>query len=203
AAGSAERAVLDRRSDELARSLLDPLGERQRERLVAAMAEVERLLAAALVEIETVDPGQAAAQHCLREYAAELDRRFDTGFDPARSASPSVDEFRPPGGTFLVATLRGRPVGCGALKFHGDETVELKRLWVDGSARGLGIGRRLLAELEARAAAHGGVVRLDTNRTLTEAIDLYRSAGYREVEPFNDELYADYWFEKRLTGAAG
>ena len=203
AAGSAERAMLDRRSDELARSLLEPLGERQRERLVAAMAEVERLLAAALVEIETVDPGQAAAQHCLREYAAELDRRFDTGFDPARSASPSVDEFRPPGGTFLVATLRGGRVGCGALKFHGDETVELKRLWVDGSARGLGIGRRLLAELEARAAAHGGVVRLDTNRTLTEAIDLYRSAGYREVEPFNDELYADYWFEKRLTGAAG
>jgi ribosomal protein S18 acetylase RimI-like enzyme len=67
------------------------------------------------------------------------------------------------------------------------------------AARGLGLGRRLLGALESRAAAAGSrTVRLDTNRTLTEAIALYRSVGYREVTPFNDQPYADHWFERRL-----
>ena len=70
---------------------------------------------------------------------------------------------------------------------------------VASSARGLGIGRRLLAELELRAAEHGArMARLETNRSLVEAIAMYRSAGYREVPAFNDEAYAHHWFEKRL-----
>ena len=101
---------------------------------------------------------------------------------------------------FLVASLRGEPIGCGGLKFHGDEPTELKRMWVAESARGLGIGRRLLIELESRATAAGSrVLRLETNKALTEAIALYRSTGYREVDAFNDLPYADYWFEKRLA----
>ena len=65
--------------------------------------------------------------------------------------------------------------------------------------RGLGVGRRLLAELEAHAIASGShTVRLDTNKALTEAIAMYRSAGYIEVDAFNDEPYAHHWFEKRL-----
>ena len=65
--------------------------------------------------------------------------------------------------------------------------------------RGLGLGRRLLTELEAHAAAHRvSVLRLETNRTLDEAIGLYRAAGYREVAAFNDEPYAHHWFEKTL-----
>ena len=72
-------------------------------------------------------------------------------------------------------------------------------MWVSPDARGLGLGRRLLHELEQDAAAAGAcAVRLETNRTLTEAINLYRQAGYREVERFNDEPYAHHWFEKRL-----
>jgi ribosomal protein S18 acetylase RimI-like enzyme len=72
-------------------------------------------------------------------------------------------------------------------------------MWVAESARGLGIGRRLLAELEALAVENGvRTVHLETNRNLVEAIGLYRSAGYVEVEPFNDEPYAHHWFEKRL-----
>lgn len=199
AKGSAERAVLDRRSDALARSLLEPLTISQRERLVSAMGEVERLLTAALVEIAAVDPAHRHAQHCLHEYFAELDRRFDSGFDPARTLSADVEAFRPPGGVFVLATLRGEPVGCGALRFHGAEPTELKRLWVAAPARGLGVGRRLLDELEARAAAsRSRAVRLDTNRTLTEAIAMYRSAGYTEIDAFNDEPYAHHWFEKVL-----
>ena len=202
AAGLAERDLLDRGSDELARSFLEPLSEQRRDRLVRAMAEVERLLTAALVEIAVVDPGHRDAQFCLRAYYAELGRRFETGFDPALSISAGLDEMRPPAGAFLVATLWGEPVGCGALKFHGDAPAELKRMWVADSARGLGLGRRLLEELERHAAAAGvDIVRLETNKSLTEAIGLYRSAGYTEVDPFNDEVYAHHWFEKRLPGA--
>ena len=73
-------------------------------------------------------------------------------------------------------------------------------MWVSTSARGLGVGRRLLSELERHAAEHGAhAIRLETNKTLVEAISLYRSAGYGEVAAFNDEPYADHWFEKRLT----
>ena len=151
------------------------------------------------VVVADIDPAHPDAQHCLREYFAELDQRFRAGFDPASSLPADPDEMRPPHGAFVVASLDGEPVGCGALKFHGDAPTELKRMWVASSARGSGVGRRLLEELERRAAEHGtDAIRLETNRTLTEAIALYRSAGYEEVAPFNDEHYADHWFEKRF-----
>ena len=200
-AGSKERTVLDERSDTLAASFLEHLSDRQRTRLVEAMAEVEQLLTAAMVAVEPVDPGHPHARYCLGEYFAELDRRFDTGFDVAQSISAAEHELRPPAGVLLVARLRTDPIGCGALKLHADAPAEIKRMWVAGSARGLGLGRRLLSELETYAAEHGaGVVRLETNRSLTEAIGLYRSSGYAEVDRFNDEAYADHWFEKRLRG---
>ena len=73
-------------------------------------------------------------------------------------------------------------------------------MWVAESARGLGIGRRLLRELEQLARESGaGSARLETNAALVEAIALYRSAGYAEVPPFNDEPYAQHWFAKPLT----
>jgi DNA-binding MarR family transcriptional regulator/GNAT superfamily N-acetyltransferase len=200
AAGRAERAELDRRSDQAAASLLGPLTTRQRGRLVSAMAEVERLLTASAIEVGERDPRDPGARHCLRAYVGELADRFDGGFDPERSISAADHEMTPPAGLFLVATLHGEPVGCGALKFHcPDAPAEIKRMWVAPSVRGLGLGRRLLAELEARAAAYGvRVLRLETNRALAEAVSLYRSAGYREVPPFNDEPYAHHWFEKVL-----
>jgi DNA-binding MarR family transcriptional regulator/GNAT superfamily N-acetyltransferase len=198
--GRAERALLDQRSDALAWSMLEPLAETERERLVSAMSEVEKLLTAALVEIEAVDPTHHHAEHCLREYFAELDRRFDAGFDPTDSLPADPDEMRPPAGVFLLATLHGDPIGCGALKFHGVERSDLKRMWVAPTTRGLGIGRRLLGELERRAFERGShTVRLETNKALTEAIAMYRAAGYREVGAFNDEPYAHHWFEKHLS----
>jgi DNA-binding MarR family transcriptional regulator/GNAT superfamily N-acetyltransferase len=194
-AGRAEREELDRRSDDLARSLLHPLDSAQQDRLVAAMGEVERLLTAAAVRIAPTDPGHPHARHCLREYATELDRRFDGGFDPARGLSPD-DTMREPDGVLLVATLRSEPVGCGALRFHAGAAIELKSVWVAPSARGLGIARRLLGELEARAAQRGSVVRLDTNGALSEAIAMYRACGYTEIPRYNDNPYAHHWFEK-------
>lgn len=197
--GLLERAVLDERSDSLAESLLAGLSPDQRQRLCASMSEVERLITAATVAVAEVEPARPDAQQCLRAYFAELDRRFETGFDPAHSISAANDELRPPAGLLVLAWLRERPVGCGALKFHGDQPAELKRMWVAESARGLGIGRRILSELERLAATHGvRSLRLETNRTLAEAINLYRSAGYVEVPAFNDEPYAHHWFEKQL-----
>ncbi|MDX6324262.1 MAG: hypothetical protein QOK15_616 [Nocardioidaceae bacterium] len=197
--GTKERALLDRRSDALARSMIGALGESHRERLVAAMAEVEKLLTASMVEIDVIDPDHAQARYCLRRYVAELHARFDAGFDPGSSIALTSSELRLPSGSFLVATLQGEPVGCGALRFHGDAATELKRMWVAPEVRGLGVGRRLLGRLESLALEHGGhCIRLETNAALTEAVALYRSSGYREMAPFNDEPYADHWFEKRL-----
>ena len=104
-----------------------------------------------------------------------------------------------PAGVFLVASLHGEPVGCGAVKFHGEQPAEIKRMWVAVAVRGLGLGRRLLAELETLAIAEGAAAaRLETNRALTEAMGLYRRSGYREVTPFSAERYAHHWFEKTL-----
>ncbi|MEU4771643.1 bifunctional helix-turn-helix transcriptional regulator/GNAT family N-acetyltransferase [Micromonospora sp. NPDC023644] len=199
-AGRAEWTELDERSDGFARSILAPLTGRRRERLVAAMAEVERLLVASMVLIGPCPPGDPRARACVRAYAREVARRFDGGFDPGRSNPVHDEELVPPAGVFLLATLNAEPVGCGAVKLHRDAPAEIKRVWVADSVRGLGIGRRMLSELERHAAERGWTaVRLDTNRTLTEAIAMYRACGYREIEAYNAEPYAHHWFEKRLT----
>ena len=164
------------------------------------MADLERHPTAATVEIAPIDPAHPTAQQCLRAYFAELDRRFETGFDPALSILPDAAQMRPPAGLFLGALLGGEPIGCGGLQFHDGAPAYIKRMWVAGSARGIGVGRRLLTELESQAAAHGAhAVQLETNNALPEAISLYRSAGYLEVPPFNAEPYAHHWFEKQLA----
>ena len=197
--GRRERAELDRRADHVAQTFLDPLSGSQRVRLIAAMTEVERLLTASMTTFEVEDASSPDAQWCIGQYFAELETRFDSGFEPSRSISASAKELTPPHGLFVAARMRGRPVGCGALKFHPDAPTELKRMWVSKEIRGVGVGRRLLGVLEAHAARAGGrVIRLETNRSLTEAIQLYRQSGYREVERFNDEPYAHHWFEKEL-----
>ena len=201
-AGRAERAELDRLSDDLAAALLAPLNDRQRDQLAAAMGTVERLLTAGLVTFAVTDPASPEARACMAAYFAELGERFDGGFDPGASLPATDADLAEPSGLLLLARLHGEPVGCGALKFHGTEPAELKRMWVANRARGLGLGRRLLAELENQARRHGvTAVRLETNQALTEAITLYRSAGYAEVSAFSDEQYAHHWFEKQLDGS--
>jgi DNA-binding MarR family transcriptional regulator/GNAT superfamily N-acetyltransferase len=199
-AGLSERALLDRRSDELAASVLAALDPAQRDEIVAAMRTVQRHLITAAIEIRVVDPTDRDARRCIRAYFAELDRRSDSGFDPAAGISAEPHELVRPGGRFLIAYLRGEPVGCGAVKHHPGAPSEIKRMWVAESARGLGVGRRLLNELERWAIRSGAsTARLETNRALVEAIALYRSAGYVEVPPFNDEPFAHHWFEKQLA----
>jgi GNAT superfamily N-acetyltransferase len=111
----------------------------------------------------------------------------------------NADELTPPNGVILVARLGGQPIGCGSLRRKERRIREIKRLWVSPDARGLGVGRLMLESLEAQARHFGlRMLRLDTNRSLTEAQALYRKSGYREVAPFNDEPYAHHWFEKAL-----
>src|SRR4051812_30921802 len=198
-AGVEERELLDQRSDDLARSLLEPLSSDRQRRLVDAMRAVERLLTATQVEIVPVDPSCPDARRCIAAYFAELDRRSGTGYDPTAGVSAEPHEMRAPAGAFLVAYLHGEAIGCGGVKLHERGPCEIKRMWVADEARGLGLGRRLLEELERLAAESGAThAHIETNRQLTEAIALYRSAGYVEVSPFNDEPFADHWFEKRL-----
>jgi DNA-binding MarR family transcriptional regulator len=200
AAGRAERAALDEHADELARSLLAPLSPHQRERLVAAMRDVERLLTSGSVEIAAVDPEHPDARYCLAEYVAELNRRSERGFDPSVGATALPHEVRPPGGQFFVAYLHGEAIGCGAVKHHAGAPTEIKRMWIAPAARGLGLGRRLLEHLEACALASGArVARIETSAVCTEALALYRSTGWVEVAPFNDEPFADHWLEKALA----
>ena len=202
AKGRREFDLLDRRSQELADGLLAPLPETQRQRLIAAMAEVERLMRAASVTVEVADAAGADARACIDAYLAELAVRFDAGFDPARGPSADPRELVPPSGLFLLARLDGEALGCAALKRIGEGVGEIKRMWVSPAARGLGIAQRLLDALEHHAAAMGlSMLRLDTNRTLTEARALYARNGYREIPAYNDNPYADHWFEKPLQAS--
>jgi GNAT superfamily N-acetyltransferase len=198
--GLTERAVLDERSDDLAASILDPLDDSQRAELVSAMRTVERLVATPLIEVREADPESPDAQRCLRAYVAELNRRApERGFDPTRGATAHPHEVRPPSGAFVLAYLSGDAIGCGAIKHQPGNVTDIKRMWVAESARGLGLGRRLLAHLEGLAREHGSSeAHLETSDVLPEAIALYRSAGYVEVPAFNDEPFADRWFTKPL-----
>ena len=199
AAGLKELEALDRLGDRFAEATLEPLSEAERARLVEAMAEVEKLLNLSFTRISVEDPDSPDAKWCLGQYVAELDERFEGGFDAGRSIPADAGDLRPPRGTFLVARLDGRPVGCGAVKATGPGAGSIKRMWVSREVRGAGVGRRLLVALEKEAAGLGmALLRLETNRSLHEAQALYRRNGYREVAAFNDDPYADHWFEKRL-----
>lgn len=199
AKGQRELRAYNKKSDAYAVAVIAALSTSQRDRLVTAMGEVETLLQAAAVVIAPEPSTSAEAQWCLRQYFLELDERFEGGFDVSLSISASAQEIAPPKGQFLMARLDGEPIGCGALKMGGKRIGEIKRMWVAPSARGLGVSRRLLESLESHAKkSKMRVLRLETNRTLTEAQGLYRSAGYQQVKPFNDEPFAHHWFEKKL-----
>jgi DNA-binding MarR family transcriptional regulator/GNAT superfamily N-acetyltransferase len=199
AAGRREVREMNRRSDAAAAALLESLPATQRARLVAAMGEVHRLLQLAGLRIERVDPACPAARACVSHYFEELNQRFESGFDPAVSLPADDRELMPPRGGFLVASVDGEPVACGAVKVTSSGVGSLKRMWVAGSVRGLGVGRRMLEALEGEAGRLGvTTLRLETNHALEEAIRLYRSAGFREVPAFNTDPYAHHWFEKIL-----
>jgi DNA-binding MarR family transcriptional regulator len=190
AAGRAAWRQLDDRSEALARELVAPLTVRQRERLVEALATADLLVRAATVRLREIEPTDPAAVDAAERYFAELARRFPRGFDPGEPDHA---------GTFVLATSDGSPVAYGGVRALSPETGEIKRMWVHEDWRGAGLGSRMLRELDAlaRRLGHRRVV-LDTNGTLTEAIAMYGRAGYRSIQRYNDNPYAEAWFEKVL-----
>ncbi len=151
------------------------------------------------IEIVPADPAEPDVGWCFKQYFEEIDRRFDTGFDVAEGAGEPLDIYAPPTGLILVARRDGVAVGCGALTRRREGFAEIKRMWVSDAVRGTGLGQRLLTALEGYAADAGDdIVRLDTNRALTEAHSLYRTNGYTVIARYNDNPYAQLWFEKNL-----
>jgi GNAT superfamily N-acetyltransferase len=127
--------------------------------------------------------------------------RADAGVDlDEEIAKGPPPDLAPPNGVLLLARVDGKAAGLGGVRYLDTEVAEVKSMYVAPRFRGSGLGRRILARLDEIALEHGcRAVRLDTSDYLTPAVDLYRSAGYREVPPYNENPKADLWFERRLT----
>lgn len=149
------------------------------------------------IAIDVADPDSPSVRACLDAYYAELAQRFRGGFDPGKPADGA--DFRPPRGVFLLARRGDAVLGCVGLRTDAPGVAEVKRLWVSPDARGMGLGSTLMAAVEERARLMGfHTLRLDTNRILTEAVAMYRRAGWSEVAAYNDNPYAHHWFERPL-----
>jgi GNAT superfamily N-acetyltransferase len=143
-------------------------------------------------------PDGETGEGLLAAYAAAIVKHYPD-WSPGQKPTATPAEISPPTGCFLVAYADGEPVGCGAFKRLDDETCEVKRVYVAPGARGLGLARAILAGLENAAREAGySVARLDTGARLEGAAELFRSAGYEDIEDFNGNPMADFWFEKRL-----
>jgi len=143
--------------------------------------------------------GSAAARALFQEYIALVRERLGPAFEPTEAIFASERSFDEPGAAFLVVYADERPVGCGGMRPLAPQVAEIKRMFVTAEARRHGHGRRLLAELEALAAAGGARrVRLLTTEALVEARRLYASAGYREVAAHVVDGHRDAWLEKDL-----
>ncbi|MCR1782112.1 helix-turn-helix domain-containing GNAT family N-acetyltransferase [Nocardioides carbamazepini] len=185
---------LEHRSERRAVELVAPLTGRQQERLADALRTADILVRAATVRLEEVASDAPVAREATRRYFAELDARLPAGFDPGGPDAPE------PGATYVIATSGGEPVAYGGIRpVLDDGTAEIKRMWVHGDWRGAGLGGRMLRHLEALAAGQGHRrVVLDTNGTLLEAIAMYERAGYTRIARYNDNPYAEAFFEKPL-----
>ena len=198
--GSSTNRRLEDRSERLAEGILQPLSERQRDRLTTALATADLLVRAATVQLRRVDPRSSLATRAVDQYFAELNRRFPNGFDAAAAArAADATAVGDGAAVFVVASSDGLPVSCGGVHPLSATTGEIKRMWVHPEWRGAGLGSRLLRHLESVAVELGyQTVRLDTNGTLTDAIALYERAGYRRIARYNDNPYAQVWLEKSL-----
>ena len=150
-----------------------------------------------VVRFDVVDPRRADALWAMTQYFEELDRRFPSGFDPGDTLVADAPSMAPPGGGFIVASDDDGVIACGGVLRVDDATAEIKRMWVHERSRGHGVGKRMLAELESLVVALGYTrVFLDTNGVLTEAITMYRRAGYTDIPRYNDNPHAMHWFAK-------
>jgi len=167
--------------------------------LLDAMDLVATVLGRDQIEIIQVDPEDPRIVHCVKAYCEELSTELGTVFDPQLSGDPEAKCLRPPHGVFLLALSDDLPVGCCGLKGQGGGLGEVKRLWVSPAARGLGLAKQLMGQIEDQASRLGmATLQLDTNGKLTPALTLYRNDGWHEIPRYNDNPYAEHFFEKHL-----
>ena len=196
--GQSEMAAYEAIGHDRAARLIARAGSRADE-VVAAMDLIASLLNRDHLEIRAADPDTPEALACLVAYFTELSQRIpglDMGKFPV--PDPGADSYRPPHGRFLIAWSDDLPVACVSLRPLDGTTAEVKRLWVDASARGQGVARRLMTRIEAEAREMGATyLKLDTNSALTEAIALYRATGWTDITPYTGPP-ADTWMGKAL-----
>ncbi|MCT4553675.1 MAG: helix-turn-helix domain-containing GNAT family N-acetyltransferase [Pelagimonas sp.] len=196
--GQAEFQTYEDLSDAAASEILQ--GYPDRARLLAAMDLVATVLGRDAIKVVIADPEDPRVMACVQSYVDEISEIFETRFDTAASGDPEADSLRAPKGVFLLALSDGLPIGCCALKGQGAGLGEVKRLWVSPAARGLGLAKRLMQEIEDHARAlNMTTLQLDTNGRLTAALEMYRRAGWREIDRYNDNPYAEHFFEKRIA----
>ena len=171
------------------------------------------------VSIEAVGPDSEAARAALRLYVDDVASRYygrqaTCAVSDAALADDPSDDLAAPDGVLLVAFAAAAAsadaasasasslaavVGCAGLRVLPGGIGEVCRVFVTVSARGGGLGARLMAELERLARARDlRLLRLDTRHDLVEARRLYARLGFREVPPFNADRYAEHWFAKAL-----
>jgi GNAT superfamily N-acetyltransferase len=140
------------------------------------------------VDVRAADPFGGEAARLISRLSAELAALYPAD-TTAGAGAFRPDDVAGPGSAFLIAWAGGRPVGCGALRPMEPGVTEIKRMYVELDVRGRGIARRLLAELERRAAESGYVaVRLETGVRQVPAMRLYESAGYERIANYG--IYA-------------
>jgi GNAT superfamily N-acetyltransferase len=139
------------------------------------------------IEIRPAGFAEPVVQALVRAALVELGERYGGSGDDTPVA---LTDFDPPEGAFFIALDGGRAVGCCGWRRHGDD-AELKRMYTSPAARGAGVARRLLTAIEesARAAGHKRVI-LETGDKQPEAVNLYVSAGYDQIEDFG--YYKDF-----------
>ncbi|MDZ4310238.1 MAG: helix-turn-helix domain-containing GNAT family N-acetyltransferase [Cypionkella sp.] len=198
AAGQAEMTAYEAIGYAKAAETLSRAGARQ-QALIDAMDLIATTLLQDQLDIRDADPDAPEALACLKAYYALLAEKI-AGVTPDMLGLPLHDaqKYRPPRGAFLIAWSDDLPVGCVSIRSLDATTAEVKRLWVDPSARGQGLARRLMQSIESRARSLGySHLKLDTNAALTEAIALYRRDGWQDI-PAYTSFPANLWLGKSL-----
>ena len=154
----------------------------------------------ASIEVRPEPFDSAVAQELVSGFEADIASRYPGWTPTGVGPSATAQDFQPPEGNFLVAYADGEPAGCAGLKRLAADTVEIKRVFVRPEARGLGVARALVdgAEDVAREAGYA-LIRLDTGANQPEALKLFQTSGYDPIPDYNDNPWAAYWFEKRLS----
>ncbi|MCC6376397.1 MAG: GNAT family N-acetyltransferase [Microbacteriaceae bacterium] len=148
-------------------------------------------------------PSDPEATKLLNSYFTSRELGF-VGSSGYKIVFPGDVQFIPPHGVFLVVETDAGPTGCGGIRaiesaLPNERWFEVKHLWLEPGSRGLGLGGKLLDELERRAIEFGATDSvLDTNSSLEAAAGLYRSRGYEPTEPYNDNPNATNWYRKTL-----